>query len=365
MEILITGPGGFIAKNLQFRLKELGFKVNFLNKNDISADLNKVIDKSDFIFHLAGVNRADRVEEFRIHNEELTKILCEALAHSNKKIPILFASSIQAGLNNPYGKSKLSAENHLINLSKKGNKVFIFRLPNVFGKWSRPNYNSVVATFCHNVINELPIQINDPSSKLQLIYIDDLLDLFIDLLGDFENQDSFVKSTPYEEISVSNLAKTIKLFKDSTILSNVGIGLTKKLYSTYLSFKNPNRFSYKLSHNSDSRGIFVEFIKTESSGQISYFTMNPGAARGGHYHHTKNEKFLVVKGEILFNFSNLISTESFGLKVSSASPEVVETVPGWSHELVNISNIEAIVILWANEILIKESPDTFLHKALL
>ena len=364
MRVLVTGSNGFIGKNLVAHINQKNnFSVLYFERGD---SLTEVIPQADFIFHLAGENRPEDSKDFEINNAIFTKSLCILVKESNKHIPIVFASSIQAGLDNPYGKSKLSAEVSLEKLAEEtGNPVHIYRLPNVFGKWCKPNYNSVVSTFCYNIANDLPIEINDKSSLLKLVHIDYVVADFLRVLdSDFKG---FLKTEikPQYETTLGKLARQIYSFKESRnnlIIEDVGIGLVRDLYSTYVSFLEPSKFSYDLPLYRDHRGVFVEMLKTFNSGQFSYFTAHPGITRGGHYHHTKTEKFLVIKGDARFRFKHIISNESYEVFSSGHTPQVVETIPGWSHDITNIGNYEMIVMLWANEIYNRDFPDTITYE---
>lgn len=363
MRILVTGASGFIGANIITYLNELkGVDVlKFTREND-EQDLLQMASVSDAVIHLAGVNRPLVDAEFEEGNTGLTKILCDALSDTGRVIPVVFSSSIQADLDNPYGKSKHAAEEILDCYSKTtGSDVFIYRLSNVFGKWCRPNYNSVVATFCHNIANNLPIQINDPKINLALVYIDDVVKEFVSVLLEKE-QAAAPDVFPVYNITLGELAEKIRVFHDSRkslVTEEVGSGLIRALYATYISYFKPEMFSYPLVKHKDERGIFAEFLKTKDSGQFSFFTANPGVTRGGHYHHTKNEKFLVVSGMARFKFKNVVTGEKSILDVSDAETMVVETVPGWIHDITNIGDTQMVVMLWANEIFDEENPDTF------
>ncbi len=364
MKVLITGANGFIAKNLMVHLSVRDdVEVLTFTRQDSIDDLAALVAEADFVFHLAGVNRPDDIEEFKQGNADLTVALCSHIESSSNRPAVIFGSSIQAELDNPYGQSKLAAEQALLKLAEKtGSSVYLFRLPNVFGKWCKPNYNSVVATFCHNIALNLPIRINDPAALISLVYIDDVVDRFISIMDGAVVRDVYCNVDPVYEVTVGKLAEKINAFKqsrDSLITERVGSGLDRALHSTYLSYLPPEKFSYGLVRHGDSRGVFVEMLKTKDSGQFSYFTALPGITRGGHYHHTKTEKFLVLKGEALFRFRHVVSDEFYELRVSGTEPTVVETVPGWTHDVTNVGEDEMVVMLWANEIFDRESPDTY------
>ena len=364
MKVLITGANGFIGRNLVAHLNEReDIDVVPFTRNDSLVDLPDLIVGVDFIFHLAGVNRPQDPKEFQVGNADLTSILCEAVGASGKQIPILYTSSSQADLDNPYGNSKHAAEETLQDLSaRQGSKTYVFRLPNVFGKWSRPNYNSVVSTFCHNISRNLPIQINDPDVSITLVYIDDVIAHFLALMDGQQCDDDFVEVEQKYNVTIGGLANQLYAFRDSRntlITESVGTGFISALYSTYLSYLPPKSFTYEVPKHNDSRGVFVEMLKTHDSGQFSFFTAYPGITRGGHYHHSKTEKFLVIKGVANFRFRNIVTGEFHELSTNGEKPEIVETVPGWTHDITNVGDDEMIVMLWANEIFDRERPDTY------
>lgn len=350
------------------RISELGGKYEPLefNRDNSLDDLASLVASADAIVHLAGVNRPLDPKEFKNGNIDLTKMLCQFIAKTGRNIPLIVASSIQAGLDNPYGQSKLQTEIVAEELSMgTDNLVAIYRLPNVFGKWCRPNYNSVVATFCHNIMHDLPIQINDPSAILKLVYVDDVVNDFLDFLLNLPSRFVRREVFPIYEITLGALATQLGVFKtsrESLITDAVGVGLGRALYSTYLSYLSPTKFAYKIPKHEDERGLFVEMLKTKDSGQFSFFTAHPGVRRGGHYHHTKTEKFLVIKGRAKFGFRQVVTNESYEIFTSGESPEIVETVPGWTHDITNIGDDELIVMLWANEIFDRNNPDTIASK---
>jgi len=368
MKVLITGANGFVGQNLQVRLKEEEIDFVTFVRNDSNEVLEEKIKDCDFIVHLAGVNRPKNESEFAEGNTDLTKRITSVLNQLNLKTPVIYSSSIQAELDNPYGLSKKFAEDALNQLSQtNGNSVYNYRLPNVFGKWCKPNYNSAVATFCYNTINDLPIQINDPEAVIKLVYIDDVVNEFVNVIQCFSKGEPVINAEvhPVYNITVGDLVKQLALFKESKsthIIERVGTDLTRALYSTYISYFKPKAFSYGLTKHEDPRGVFVEMLKTKDSGQFSFFSAHPGITRGGHYHHTKNEKFLVIKGNAKFGFRHIVTNEFYELITSSDEPQVVETVPGWSHDITNIGDDEMFVMLWANEIFDPENPDTIYHK---
>lgn len=363
MKVLVTGANGFVGKNLIAHLKERkDVEVIIFTREHNLEQLPSIVASVDFVFHFAGVNRPQHLDEFKIGNTDLTQLLCEAVVASGKTIPIVYTSSSQAELDNPYGASKRAAEDALLRLAENANPVYLFRLPNVFGKWVKPNYNSVVATFCHNIVRDLPIQINDPNVRINLVYIDDVITHFIAVLDGQLTGHPFISVEPQYNISIGELAKQLQAFRDSRtslISERVGTGLVRALYATYVSYLSPEHFSYKVQQYSDPRGTFVEMLKTPDAGQFSFFTAHPGITRGGHYHHSKTEKFLVIKGKACFRFRHIVSGEFYELFTSGEISEIVETVPGWTHDITNVGEDEMIVMLWANEIFDRVHPDTY------
>lgn len=361
MKVLITGANGFVGKNLIVHLNERqDVEVLTFGRSDDLNALGERVAQADFIFHLAGVNRPQDPAEFGQGNTELTVELCKAIEASGRQIPVVYTSSSQAALDNPYGASKRGAEEALQALSAQhGNPVHVLRLPNVFGKWARPNYNSAVATFCHNIARDLPIQINDPAAVITLVYIDDVIAHFLALMA---GEEAGVEVQPQYQVSVGEIADRLRGFKQSRstlVTDRVGDGFVRALYSTYLSYLPPELFTYEVPKYGDPRGVFVEMLKTPDCGQFSFFTAHPGITRGGHYHHTKTEKFLVIKGRARFGFRHMTSGELHEVITDGDNPQIVETVPGWTHDITNIGDDEMIVMLWANEIFDRAHPDTY------
>ena len=367
MPIVITGADGFIGKNLQLRLTELGHAdVVGITRSTQPQAAQQALAAASFVFHLAGVNRPQDPAEFAKGNAELTQALCDALAGAKNRVPMLLASSTQALQDNAYGRSKLAAEAAVRGYgAATGAPVQVIRLPNVFGKWCKPNYNSAVATFCHNIARGLPIQINDPAAPVTLVYVDDVIERFVQLMDGADaavNPQGFASVAPQYTTTVGELAEQIQAFKDSRsslISERVGTGLVRALYATYVSYLPVDDFAYPVQQYVDARGVFVEMLKTPDAGQFSYFTAHPGITRGGHYHHTKSEKFLVIKGQARFKFRHMQTGQAHELVTSGDNPEIVETVPGWTHDITNIGTDEMIVMLWANEIFDRAKPDTF------
>lgn len=363
MKILVTGSNGFIAKNLiQFLSEKPEIEILKAHRETTDQEFEQSVLAADWIIHLAGVNRPLNESEFAEGNTTLTEKIAQILQQANKKTPVILSSSIQVERDNPYGKSKLGGEQALVALNQaQGNPVYICRLANVFGKWSRPNYNSAVATFCYNVANDLPLQIHDENAVIRLVYVDDVVETFWNIINGQQVEQIFQVEPEYQ-ITVGDLAKVLNGFKasrDTLITDRVGTGLTRALYSTYLSFFKPEQFDYSVPKYGDARGVFVEMLKTPDAGQFSYFTAHPGITRGGHYHHTKTEKFLVIKGKALFKFKHVVTGEFYELETQGNEPRIVETVPGWTHDITNIGDDEMIVMLWANEIFDRNKPDTY------
>ncbi len=371
MKVLITGANGFVGKNLQLHLAERpDVQVLCFTRSDDFAQLPVMIQGVDFVFRLAGVNRPLDTAEFVFGNTDFTRALCKILAAlaetTGKTVPVVYTSSTQAAYENAYGDSKRGAEDALLELHRShGVPVHIFRLPNVFGKWCKPNYNSVVATFCHNIARGLPIQVNDPETSVTLVYIDDVMKRFLQIMDGAdaaEDADGFATISPQYTTTVGELARQFQGFKDgrtTLVTERVGTGLIRALYATYVSYLPVESFAYTVPQHADPRGVFVELLKTLDCGQFSYFTAHPGITRGGHYHHSKTEKFIVIKGQARFKFRHMQTGQSYELATNGDKPEVVETVPGWTHDITNIGNDEMVVMLWANEVFDQTHPDTF------
>jgi UDP-2-acetamido-2,6-beta-L-arabino-hexul-4-ose reductase len=367
MRIVVTGGAGFIGRNLLFRLKEMGEQdVRILTRTTEAHEFNSELAQADFVFHLAGANRPKDPSEFMGTNVGVTEALCAALASSGRRIPVVFTSSVQAVLHNPYGESKRAAEDVLLRYSKENSAaVYLLRLPNVFGKWCRPHYNSVVATFCYQTARGLPITIHDPAAPLRLLHVDDLAIALTGLLTATAAGGNYLDVGPTYESTVGEVARMLDSFaasRKSLLTPRVGAGMARALYSTYISYLPTASFAYEVPRYADPRGVFVEMLKTPDCGQFSYFTAQPGITRGEHYHHTKTEKFLVIRGTARFCFRNIDTGQFHELITSGGEARIVETVPGWAHNIVNIGDDELIVMLWANEIFDRARPDTVAMK---
>jgi len=362
MRILVTGAGGFIGKNLVVSLEErVDTEVLSFGRDDGVEALATLVAKADAVVHLAGENHPVDVADFALVNTNLTSTLCDAIGDAGRNIPLILASSTQAEQDNPYGKSKRAAEEVVEDfVNKTGNCAVIYRLPGVFGKWCKPNYNSVVATFCHNIARDLPVQINDATAAVQLVYIDDVVDGLLQTLDETPSGLVWGQIDITYTITLGDLSVQIRSFQNcrtNLILERVGAGLTRALYSTYISYLPPEKFTYDLPTYCDERGNFVEMLKTPDCGQFSFFTVHPGVMRGSHYHHTKTEKFLVLSGVARLCFRQMVTGETYEVMVSGDKPQVVDTIPGWVHDITNVGDCEVVVMLWANELFDHKKPD--------
>ncbi len=467
--VLITGADGFVGQNLQLHLAERAdVAVRRFTRANTLAELPALLQGVDWVFHLAGVNRPQDPTEFTTGNADLTQALCDALAARGRRVPVVYTSSTQAALDNPYGRSKRAAEDALFALQREhAVPVHVFRLPNVFGKWARPHYNSAVATFCHNTARGLPIQVNDPAAPLTLVHVDDVVARFLQLLdgadaastptpslrgaegdaaiqpgasaaaasaataastptaappasavtgsprfarddgnypslrgaegdaaiqsgaptptaaspasaaldrhglrprddgvadGAGDDKPTFDTITPQYTTTVGEVARLIQAFaasRDNLLTERVGTGLVRALYATYVSYLPVESFAYPVPMHGDARGVFVEMLRTPDCGQFSFFTAHPGITRGGHYHHSKTEKFLVIQGQARFKFRHMQTGQVHELVTDGAHAQIVETVPGWTHDITNIGPDELVVMLWANELFDRDKPDTF------
>ena len=376
MNILITGAKGFIGKNLIAELNNIkegkakGYHLNpelTLFEYDIYTDpslLDGYCKDADFVFHLAGVNRPKEQSEFMEGNFGFTSLLLETLKKHGNNCPVMISSSIQAELDNPYGVSKKAGEDLLLEYGREtGSDVLIYRFPNVFGKWCRPNYNSAVATFCHNVAHDLPIQVNDRSVNMTLVYIDDVVkELIAALEGNPNRSGEFCKVPVEHQITLGEIVDLIYSFKESRknlLVADLSDPFTKKLYSTYLSYLPEDRFSYPLKMNVDERGSFTEFLKSNDRGQVSVNISKPGITKGQHWHHTKNEKFLVVSGKGVIRFRKIDEEKVQEYFVSGEKLEVVDIPVGYTHNIENLGETDMVTVMWVNEVFDPQRPDTF------
>lgn len=365
MKILVTGAKGFIGKNLIAELRNRKYDNIFEYDRDTDSSLlDEYCKEVDFVFHLAGVNRPKEQSEFMEGNFGFTSDLLDSLKKHNNTCPVMISSSIQAELDNPYGESKKAGEDLLFSYSEEtGSKVLVYRFPNVFGKWCRPNYNSAVATFCHNIAHDLPIKVNDPSVVMSLVYIDDVVNELINALEGKENKAEETCEVPVVyTITLGEVVDLIYSFKSSRedrSVPNMSNEFAKKLYSTYLSYLPEDQFSYDLKMNVDQRGSFTEFIKTPDRGQVSVNISKPGITKGNHWHHTKNEKFLVVSGKGVIRFRKIDLDEVIEYFVSGDKMEVVDIPTGYTHNIENLGDTDMVTIMWANESFDPEKPDTY------
>lgn len=365
MKILVTGANGFIGKNLISELRNREYSDIFeFDKETDPALLDDYCKEADFVFHLAGVNRPMEQSEFMEGNFGFTSTLLDTLIKYKNTCPVMISSSAQAELDNPYGESKKAGENLLFDYSKETEvKVLIYRFPNVFGKWCRPNYNSAVATFCHNIAHDLPIQVNNPSVAMNLIYIDDVINELINALEGNENKSGRFCEVPVAHtIAVGEIVDMIYSFKKSReerAVPDMSDLFIKKLYSTYLSYLPEDQFSYDLKMNVDQRGSFTEFLRTPERGQVSVNISKPGVTKGNHWHHTKNEKFLVVSGSGVIRFRRKDLEEILEYFVSGEKMEVVDIPTGYTHNIENLGDVDMVTIMWVNECYDPGNPDTY------
>lgn len=366
MKVLVTGAKGFIGRNLSLALSQL--PNTEVLKYDIGdeASLDRLIDECDFVFHLAGVNRPKDASEFAKGNKIFTEDILEKLSLKKNPPSILLSSSIQAALDNEYGKSKLAAEEAVrLYAEKTKAKVFVYRLANVFGKWAKPNYNSAVATWVHNIARDLPIEVRDESAEVTLVYIDDVVDSFIKCLEDEESSPFAIRYVePSYTKTLGEIVSLIRNFRKETenlYVPNQVDPFEKKLYATYLSALPEDGFSCQLQTHHDNRGSFTEILHTAERGQVSINVSKPGITKGQHWHNTKHEKFLVVsgKGEINFRIADDPSGKVISYKVSSDKLEVVRIPPGYTHNIVNVGQTDMVTVMWANEVFDPQNPDTF------
>lgn len=368
-KILITGAKGFLGKNLHIFLQELGYDVFLVDKDTNQKMFDTYSRECDFVFHLAGVNRSNISDDYYKGNSEYTKQLIETLIKNENLVPIMFSSSIHVNQENDYGKSKRMAEKLLHEYAIASEQsVYIYRFSNIFGKWSRPNYNSVVSTFCYNIAHDIPITIHNEKSEIELIYIDDLLEEMEALLNGKvkKSLDCFSINKTYK-LTIQELAGKIFSFKairNNNILPYTFDEFTKNLYSTYLTYLSDDAFSYPLKMNTDTRGSFTEFLRLNDLGQISINVSLPGVVKGNHWHQTKTEKFLVISGEAEIGLKHIITNEIIMIHVDDAIYRVVDIPPGYTHYIKNIGKTNLVTIIWANEMFNEKSPDTFFNTVL-
>ncbi|MRS01837.1 SDR family oxidoreductase [bacterium] len=398
MKVLVTGSKGFVGRNLVVMLgKQSGVEIIGYDLDDPSSLLEEGLATADVIFHLAGVNRPEKPEDFAAGNTGFTQTICDSLISLKRKPVIILSSSIQAALDNPYGISKLRAEEALLHYSQQtGARMIIFRMKNVFGKWCRPNYNSAVATFCHNIAHNLPITISDPANEVNLVYVDDVCSAMMEAAGITHSPfEHFVPSTddiyadvdPSFKITLGELVDTINSFKDTRCSLQVPAfddPFIYRLYATYLSYLEESDFAYSLDVKTDNRGSLAEFLKSASFGQIFVSRTKPGITRGNHYHHTKTEKFLVVEGQAIIRFRKIgegdrgqrlevsgqktrVTGQASAVieyRVSGEEFKVVDIPPGYTHSIENVGKGELVTLFWANQVFDPEQPDTYFEEVM-
>ncbi len=368
MKVLVTGAKGFVGKNLCLTLSRMeGVEVLAYDLENTPAELDTFLQEADFVFHLAGVNRPKDEAEFKTGNTVFTEDILDKLAATGRKTPVLLSSSTQAALDNPYGQSKRAAEDAVFAYARAtGAPVYVYRLANVFGKWCRPNYNSAVATWCHNIAHDLPIQVRDPSATVTLVYIDDVINAFIAALKGATPSEAPLSVTPAVTKTLGEITELIYAFHrepQTLLVPDQQDAFTKKLYATYLSYLPEDRFSYPLTMHCDERGSFTEALHSDERGQVSVNISRPGITKGQHWHHTKHEKFLVVSGEGVIRFRKMMSDDRvLEYHVSGAKLEVVRIPPGYTHNIENTGTSDMVTLMWANEVFDPATPDTFFEK---
>lgn len=365
MKILITGAEGFIGKNLISELKNRNHLdiIEYDKKTDPSL-LENYCKDADFVYHLAGVNRPQEQSEYMEVNHGFTSVLLDTLKKYGNTCPVMISSSTQATINNPYGKSKKAGEDLLFNYANEtGATVLVYRLPNVFGKWCKPNYNSAISTFCYNISRDLPITVDNPKVIMKLVYIDDVINELINALEDKENRTGLFCELPVVYTitlgEIVDLIYTFKKSREERSVPNMADAFTKKLYSTYISYLPENQLKYDLKMNMDKRGSFTEFIRTPDRGQFSVNKSMPGITKGNHWHHTKNEKFLVVSGQGVIRFRKIDSNEVLEYLVNGEMLEVIDVPAGYAHNIENLGKTEMVTIMWASEAFDSKKPDTY------
>ena len=363
--ILVTGATGFIGRHLMEALdREKNIKVLSYNNCCPNSALEAGLAEADFIFHLAGVNRPQNVEEYQNGNAVFTSRICTQLRQMERNPVIVFSSSVQASLDNPYGRSKLAAEEELRKYCEEtGGCAILFRLPNVFGKWCRPNYNSVVATFCHNIAHDLPINISDPAREIELVYIDDVILAFLNALNSFREVEGCHYSRVLKtfHVNLGNLSTTVQGFRESRktlLLPSFADEFTRYLYATFISYLDVSDFDYSLHVKTDERGCLAEFMKSAQFGQVFVSRTKPGVTRGNHYHHTKTEKFLVVEGEAMVRLRQISTDLVLTYHIFGTDLRVVDIPPGYAHSIENVGATELVVLFWACETFDPTRPDT-------
>ncbi len=369
MKILITGANGFIGKNLIAELENRNkvqplYDIFPYDLGSDPAELDRFCKEADFVFHLAGINRPEDPSEFMKGNFGFASELLAALKKHKNICPVILSSSTQAALDNPYGQSKRAGEELLFSYGKDtGAKVLIYRFPNVFGKWCRPNYNSAVATFCYNLTRDLPISVNNRNAIIHLVYIDDVVTELLRALSDVEaNGCAYCNVETTYTLELGQIVDLLYTFRDertNLLIPDLGDPFTKKLYSTWLSYLPEDGFSYPLKMNIDQRGSFTEFLKSDDRGQVSVNISKPGVVKGNHWHHTKVEKYVVVSGNGVVRFRKVGDDEVKEYFVSGEKLEVIDIPAGYTHNIENLGSLDMVTIMWVNECFDPENPDTY------
>jgi len=361
LTVAVTGAGGFLGRNLVVRLREAGIETWAISRQTASEEAQTRLAKADAVVHLAGAVRPKDPIEFA-RSDAYSAWVAEVIEQGGRRPLVICASSVRADDDTPYGASKRVTEEVLLRLAERNlATTTIYRLPNIFGKWARPNYNSCVATFCHNLARDLPIRIDDPQAPLALLYVDDLIDQWLALIAARPATSGFVEADQIHHTTVGDVATMLSDFaagRGVGQVQSVGVGLVRALYATFVSALPVEAFSYPLVAHTDPRGSFTEILKTPASGQVSYFTAHPGVTRGGHYHHSKVEKFLIVHGQALFRFRHILTGDLHEVRTAGDEPVVVETIPGWAHDVTNVGGDMMVSLIWANEVFDRERPDT-------
>lgn len=366
-KVLVTGAEGFLGRNLVVALRRIPeVEVLGFDRNESGADLARFSAECDVVFHVAGVNRPERVEEFEEGNADLSRRLVDLLLARGRKVPLVLSSSTQAALDNPYGRSKLGAEEAVRRYgASSGAPALVYRLPGLFGKWSRPNYNAVVSTFCHNVARGLPVVVRDPAHQVELAYVDDVVAEFLRALDPARPVPAAPSVQPVFRVTLGELVRRIEAIRDirdTLTLPDLSDGLTGRLYPTYLSYLPEDAFAYQPLVRRDQRGALVELLKSPTFGQIFVSRSNPGVVRGHHYHDTKIEKFCVVQGRAAICFRNVLGGEVIRYEVGGEEMKVVDIPPGYTHSIENLGEGEMVTLFWSSEVFDPSRSDTFPEK---
>lgn len=366
-KVLVTGSEGFLGKNLRVALGRVsGIEVLAFDRGETAVDLERFAAEADAVFHLAGVNRPERVEEFQEGNVDLTRALVDLLVAKGRKVPLVLSSSTQAALDNPYGRSKLAAEREVRRYgAATGAPALVYRLPGLFGKWSRPHYNSVVSTFCHDLARGLPITVRDPTFEVELAYVDDVVAEFLRALDPARPAPLDPAVRPIFRVTLGELARRIELLRDiraTLTLPDLSDGLTRRLYATFLSYLPEDAFAYQPPLRTDHRGSLVELLKSPAFGQIFVSRSRQGVVRGHHFHDTKVEKFCVVQGRAAVCFRHVLGGGIMRYEVRGEDMKVIDIPPGYTHSIENLGDGEMVTLFWSSEVFDPSRPDTYPEK---